>query len=90
MLEKDVERYLKKIVEMAGGECFKFTSPGLTGVPDRLCMLNGTTFFVELKKPGGRLSARQKVMHRRIERQGLTVYTIWSKAEVDQLVRSLI
>lgn len=39
MRESEVEAYLKKKVELAGGECIKFTSPGLRGVPDRICIL---------------------------------------------------
>lgn len=43
---------LEKAVEAIGGLCLKFTSPGTTGVPDRICIHHGRVIFVELKAPG--------------------------------------
>ena len=61
MLEKDIERYLTREVKKMGGLCLKFTSPGNAGVPDRLILLpDGRVWFVEVKKPGGRVRPLQK------------------------------
>ena len=43
---------LEKAVEAIGGLCWKFTSPGTAGVPDRICIHHGRVIFVELKAPG--------------------------------------
>lgn len=43
---------LEKAVEAIGGLCWKFTSPGTAGVPDRICIHRGRVIFVELKAPG--------------------------------------
>lgn len=51
--ESEIEAYLREKVISLGGLCWKFVSPGLIGVPDRIVMLpNGKLFFVELKKLG--------------------------------------
>ena len=61
MTEKQLEQKLKKEVEKLGGLCLKLTTPGFTGIPDRLVLLpGGKVWFVEVKKIDGRLSARQK------------------------------
>lgn len=52
MNEQAIEQHLKQAVEAIGGLCWKFTSPGTAGVPDRICIHHGRIIFVELKAPG--------------------------------------
>ena len=52
MNEQAIEQHLKQAVEAIGGLCWKFTSPGPAGVPDRICIHRGRVIFVELKAPG--------------------------------------
>ena len=60
-----------------GGLALKFTSPGFTGVPDRIVLLpKGKTIFVELKKIGGKLSPRQIRVHQILRDKGFEVWTI--------------
>lgn len=61
MTERRLEEKLVKAVRLNRGLCLKFTSPGTSGVPDRIVILpNGHVGFVEVKKPGvGRLSKMQ-------------------------------
>ena len=63
MLEKEIENYFVWMVERAGGKTYKFKSPTQRGVSDRLaCMPDGSTWFVELKRPkGGKLSPLQVI-----------------------------
>lgn len=59
--EREIEQYLKREVEKAGGVCRKFASPGHRGVPDRLCIFpGGRIYFVEVKRWKGTLSPLQK------------------------------
>ena len=47
MSEKEIENYLVRKIKNKKGIAYKFTSPGNSGVPDRLCLLpNGKIFFV--------------------------------------------
>lgn len=63
VLEKEIERKLKTMIERHGGLCLKWVCPGWLGVPDRICLLpGGRVIFVELKRPDGkgRLGAMQR------------------------------
>jgi len=61
MLEKDLERKLKKRVEELGGMCVKLNCAGTSGMPDRLILLpHGTVALVELKADRGVLSPLQE------------------------------
>lgn len=84
--ERDVERYLVDSIESRGGLCWKFTSPGRQGVPDRWCTLSGVDFFVELKCKNGRLAKVQQYQIDQMQRRGVRVFIAWSKADVDKLI----
>ena len=78
MLEKDLERKCGQIVKRLGGLWWKFTSPGNTGVPDRVMILpNGKIIFVELKGPHGKVSPKQAVQIDKLRDCGVTVWVIW-------------
>lgn len=87
MLEKDIEARLKRGVERAGGLCLKWVSPGCTGVMDRIVLLpGGRVIFVELKKPGGRLSERQKYMADKMKRLDLDVRCLWDMQQIEDFL----
>lgn len=91
MLEKDIEARLKRGVERAGGLCLKWVSPGCTGVMDRIVLLpGGRVIFVELKKPGGRLSERQKHMASKLKDLGIEVWCLWDAGRVDMFLRGVV
>ena len=51
MLEKHIEKGLRKAVIEKGGLCLKFVSPNMAGVPDRLVLMPcGKLGFVEVKQ----------------------------------------
>ena len=53
MREKMIESRLVQEVQSRGGLCWKFTSPGTDGVPDRIVLMpGGKIAFVEVKAPG--------------------------------------
>lgn len=53
MRERDIERYLVERCKALGALCYKWTSPGHAGVPDRIVVFpTGQVVFVELKAPG--------------------------------------
>lgn len=88
MREKDVENYLVTVVEAIGGLCWKWT--GTMGAPDRVVVASGEVYFVEVKRPGGRLSAWQKKRHQQIRDAGGRVVVVWDKNDVDEFVSSLL
>ena len=84
--ESDIERYLIKQSKSLGALCFKWTSPGVRGVPDRIVIYQGRVFFVELKAPGKKPRADQKLMIQKIEDQGGEVAVLSTKKEVDDFI----
>jgi hypothetical protein len=83
--EKAIETYLVKRVKEWGGKAFKFTSPGHRGVPDRIVCLPCRLFFVELKRPGGKLRPDQVAFHTLMERLRVPCFVVDTKAKVDAL-----
>jgi len=87
MLEKQIEAHLVKRIKALGGVAYKFTSPALRGVADRIvCLPNGQTWFVELKTEGGRLSPLQKVFADEMTRLNQKYVCLWSKEDVDNWI----
>lgn len=85
MTEAEVERYFTWAVRRAGGQTYKFRSPTRSGVADRIaCMPNGETWFVELKKIGGRISPLQLIFAEEMHRLHQNYACLWSKEDVDQ------
>nr|WP_304413605.1 VRR-NUC domain-containing protein [Trueperella pecoris] len=77
MRETVVEQALSKAVRTHGGLCWKFTSPGTVGVPDRIIILpGGHVGFVEVKAPGQKPRPIQTHRHNQLHALGANVYTI--------------
>ena len=91
MLEKEIEDYFVWHVEMLGGKAYKFASPNYRGVSDRItCLPDGTTWFVELKRPkGGRLSPLQRVFADQMVRLNQQYVCLSNKEEIDGWVKRL-
>ena len=89
MLEKQIEAYLVKRVKDVGGRAYKFTSPAHRGVADRIvCLPNGSTWFVEVKTEGGRLSELQKVFAADMQRMQQRYVCLWNKEQIDEFIKS--
>lgn len=83
MLEKTIEHKLKSAVKNMGGIAFKFTAPGINGVPDRLVLLpHGKLAFIELKAPGKEMRPLQGYRKKQLEQLGFSVYCIDSAEQI--------
>ena len=90
MTEKDIEEYLRLGVKKLGGIAFKFTSPGNSGVPDRLIVMPGNrVYFVELKRPGGRTSPLQDRQISRLKDLGCRVLVVDSKESAERFLNDI-
>ena len=88
MKEKIVENHFVWAVERAGGKAYKFTSPGRKGVADRIaCLPDGSTWFVELKTKGGRLSALQKMFMSDMALLKQNYACLWTIEQVDEWLK---
>ena len=89
MKEKIVENHFIWAVERIGGKTYKFTSPGRKGVADRIaCLPDGSTWFVELKTKGGRLSALQKMFMSDMTLLNQRYSCLWTIDQVDEWIKS--
>ena len=88
--ERDIEGKLVREVQERGGLCLKLDSSTKKGVQDRMLLLpQGRVFFVELKKPGGRVSVLQKVRQTQLKRLGFDTRVVRNTAEVDNLIAEI-
>jgi hypothetical protein len=90
MKEKIVENHFVWAVERIGGKTWKFTSPGRKGVADRIaCLPDGSTWFVELKTKGGRLSALQKMFMSDMALLKQNYMCLWTTEQIDEFIKTL-
>ena len=90
MKEKDVERHFKWAVEVLGGKTYKFVSPGVKGVADRIALMpDGSCHFVELKTKGGRLSALQVIFASEMARLNQNYAVLWNVEQIDAYLKGL-
>ncbi len=82
--ERDIERRFTNLGKRRGIPTPKFSSPGNSGVPDRIVLFpDGTVEFVELKAPGKKPRPLQEIVFRQFAAHGHEVKIIDSleKAE---------
>jgi hypothetical protein len=90
MKESEVEKYLDWTARKIGGETWKFRSPSQRGVSDRIvCRPDGSTWFIELKRPGGRLSKLQELFAVKMQNLNQNYACLWSKEMIDEWVSGL-
>ena len=90
MLEKEIELQLVRAVKKMGGRAVKFTSPGFDGMPDRLVLLpGGKCGFVEVKAPGRKPRALQRVRHEMLKELGFKVYVLVAKEQIKEIINDI-
>ena len=72
-----------------GGMAYKFVSPANRGVADRLVVLPGQIWFVEVKQESGRLTALQALFMEQMKRMGHNAIVVWSREDVDRWIEKL-
>lgn len=88
--ERDVEQYLKKQIKIRGGRSWKWTSPGVRGVPDQILTLpNGLVVFVEVKDDTGKLRPDQQRVLDVLDALNQDTYVVYGKEGVDDLISDL-
>ncbi|PKL27175.1 MAG: nuclease [Spirochaetae bacterium HGW-Spirochaetae-2] len=90
MLEKEIELQLVKVVKKMGGRAVKFMSPGFDGMPDRLVLLpGGRCGFVEVKAPGKKIRALQRVRHEMLKALGFKAYVLDAKEQIEEIINDI-
>ena len=87
--EKVLERNLNKEVKALGGWSIKILSNFITGLPDRLVLINGRAYFVEVKSEGKGPSAIQRVVHKKLEALGFAVSVIDTTEKLNNFIKEI-
>ena len=87
--EKVLESNLNKEVKALGGWSIKILSNFITGLPDRLVLLKGRAYFVEIKSEGKKPSARQRVVHKKLEVLGFPVSVIDTSEKLNSFINEI-
>lgn len=86
MLEKELEKYFVSEIKKLGGLCYKFVSPGNSGVPDRIVILPGVIHFVELKTERGVVSPLQKRQIKKLNNLGQRTWVLYGFEDVEKFI----
>ena len=82
-LEHDIERHFMWTIAMIGGLTWKTKALGRRGFPDRVALLPGATWLVELKQPKGRLAQAQKDFAADCARMKVNYACLWTIEQID-------
>ena len=86
--EKDTEKFLVQQVELLGGLCRKFVSPGHRNVPDRLCFMpDGKLILIEVKSEGDKPRIGQLNEIARLRDLGFSAYVCETKNQVMETLK---
>jgi hypothetical protein len=88
--ENKVESYLNSQIEKLGGITRKWVSPGHDGVPDRIIIIHGLIYFVEVKTPDGVMSPVQVREQERLYNAGAPVCVVYGAEGVDHFIREVV
>jgi hypothetical protein len=89
MRESVVEKYCVDVAGENGFLCYKFTSPSINGIPDRIVIGHGLIFFIELKAPGKKPRKLQEVVIARLRNHGALVYVADTKEKIDEIFQEI-
>ena len=90
MREKSIEVKLVDAVKAVGGVCWKFTSSGTSGVPDRIVLMpSGRIGFVEVKAPGETPRPLQRLRIRTLRRLGFKAFVLDSPEQIGGIIDAI-
>lgn len=89
-LEQKLEQHLVNQVRNHGGLCWKLTSPGTAGVPDRLIILPGGHIgFIETKAPGQKPRPIQIRRHQQLTQLGAKTYILDNPNQIPHILHEI-
>lgn len=87
--ENKVETYLKDEIKRLGGLCYKWESPGEKGVPDRIVIINGKIYFIEIKTVDGVTSPQQTRQIAKLKLNKANVHVLFGEKQVDEFINNI-
>ena len=87
--EKALEKKLASEVKKLGGWSIKLVCTFVAGLPDRLGLHSGKAYSCEMKSDGKKPSPIQRVIHKKLQAVGFTVYVIDNTEKLNGFLRNL-
>jgi Holliday junction resolvase len=78
MLESKIQSNITKRYEKEGWIVIKLIKTTMNGIPDLMCLRNGETLFIEVKRPGKEPGPLQQFRHEELRKQGFDVIILTS------------
>lgn len=78
MLESKIQNDITKRYEREGWFVVKLIKTTKNGIPDLMCLRNGITLFIEVKRPGKEPEPLQQFRHEELRKQGFEVLILTS------------
>lgn len=85
--ENRIERLLKDEVVKLGGNSYKWV--GLAGVPDQIVIVQGRTWFIEVKTVDGVVSPVQQRRHKELTAIGAKVRIVYGDQGVHEFIKEV-
>jgi hypothetical protein len=85
--EADLKRSIRELCRINQAKVYSFYGGTNlpNGWPDLIVAYKGLIFFLEVKKPGGKMNAAQKKFKEDLEKQGIPYHVVSSPDEVVQI-----
>lgn len=85
-LESGIERKHREAAISDGWFVIKIMRASINGFPDRFFAKGGRVVLLEFKRPGGVLSAQQRLRHAELKAAGVEVHTVYSLDEANRIL----
>ena len=89
MTEQKIQFLITNYLKKEGWWITKLMMTTTSGIPDLLCIKGGKTIFIEVKKPGGRLSKIQEYRIAEIRKENIPVLITDNLQEVKEWVDTM-
>lgn len=86
MTEQKIQKQITDALTKAGWHVVKVIKCNKPGTPDLVCCKGSQCVWIEVKKPGGKLSKLQKFMHKQMRNKGLNVMVAFGVEDIKELL----
>ena len=82
MTEQQIQKKIADQLKNDGWFVIKLMKTSINGIPDLMALRNGTTKFIEVKKPRGIISEIQKYRIKQLRKQGFEAVVMDSTTNI--------
>lgn len=89
MTEQSIQNAIREHLKSEGWLVVKCMAMSKPGWPDLLAIKGGRHLHIEVKRPGGRISPLQTMMHQQLQQHGAEVFIAYGVEDVNSYIRGL-